>query len=294
LVRTDRDGVTFGRARPEGTALSNTGVVDFGEFTLVFDTSLTLRSARDIRAASIALTRRPPSLCANSHWHLDHIVGNQVFADQPIYATKRTIETLLEKRAELETELSREKLEEDIRELERQQDAQTSETGRAEYDGVLRINRALLAETVSLRFTPPSTGFDAELRLPGNRDASLLSFGSGHTESDALLFLGKDRILFAGDLIVARHHPNLTSGDAVHWLAVLGKIAALRPERIVPGHGPMGSVETISEVRDHLTMILEPARESGEPTIPARFRSWEGPDQFSRNVAYIRNRPGFQ
>jgi glyoxylase-like metal-dependent hydrolase (beta-lactamase superfamily II) len=192
------EGITFARARSEGTALSNTGIVDLGPATLVFDTSLTLHSAREIRTASLALTQRFPALCVNSHWHLDHVAGNQVFADQPIYASKRTIKILLEKRAELETELSRKKLEADIREFERQRSAQPTDAGRAVYEAVLRIHRRLLEETTEFQFTPPSIGFDEKLRLLGVRDASLLCFGSGHTESDTLLFLANDRIYLPG------------------------------------------------------------------------------------------------
>jgi len=284
------DGITFARARREGTALSNTGLVDLGQSTLVFDTSLTLHSAQDLRTASLALTHRLPSLCVNSHWHLDHVAGNQVFADRPIYASKRTIEILRERRAELEMELSREKLEADIREFEHQRGAQSTEAGRAVYDAVLRIHRMLLEETLDLRFTPASTGFEEELRLPGERDASLQSFGSGHTESDTLLYLAKDRVLMAGDLIVAQNHPNLTSGNPEHWLTVLDKISDLRPERIVTGHGPLGSEETVAEMRDYLTTVLELARETGAPAIPSRFRSWAEPDQFTGNIAYVRSR----
>jgi len=287
---TIHDGISFGYARSDGTALSNTGVVDLGGSTLLFDTSLTLRSAREIRAVSLALTGRPPSLSVNSHWHVDHILGNQVFSDRPIYATKRTIEIVSERRAELENELGREKLEADIREFERQRTAATSDFGRAQYDDVLRINRTLLEEAAEIKITPPSREFESELDLPGQRKARLLTFGSGHTESDAILFLPKERVVFAGDLVVAEHHPNLTSGDPEHWLTVLGKIAELRPERIVTGHGPLGSPSTLAVMRDYLETVLELARESGEPTMPPRFGEWVGPDQFAANVTYARRR----
>jgi len=290
VFETIGDGVTFGRARREGTALSNTAVVDLGPSTLVFDTSLTLHSARDIRAASLALTHRSPSLCVNSHWHLDHVAGNQVFADLSIYASKRTIEILLEKRAEMEMELSRERLEAEIREFERQRNLQSTEAGRAIYDAVLRINRILLTEAAERGFTPPSSSFEEQLRLPVEREAALLNFGSGHTESDTVLFLADDRILFAGDLIVAENHPNLISGDPVHWLIVLDKIDELRPERIVTGHGPLGSVATVEVMRDYLTTAIELASEAGDPAVPTRFRSWAEPDQFAGNIAYIRSR----
>jgi glyoxylase-like metal-dependent hydrolase (beta-lactamase superfamily II) len=284
------DGVTFGHARREGAALSNAGIIDLGNSTLIFDTSLTLHSAREIRAASLEHTGRAPSLAANSHWHLDHVVGNQIFADRPIYATRRTIEILLEKRAELEGEFAREKLESDIREIERQRKATTADSGRAQYDAALRINRTLLEEVAELKFTPPSKEFEKELNLPGNQDARLLSFGAGHTESDAMLFLGKSRILFSGDLVVAETHPNLTSGDPEHWLTVLDKIEGLRPERIVTGHGPLGSVETVQVVRDYLSTVLELARAPGEPEVPERFRAWTEFDQFTGNIAYVRQR----
>lgn len=283
-------GIAFGRARSSGTALSNTGLVDLGGSTLVFDTSLTLRSARAIREASSVLTGRPPTLLANSHWHLDHVLGNQLFADRPIYATKRTVEILLEKRAELERELEPSRLEADIRELEDRRAKATTDDGRAVYDAVLRINRALHEEALELKLTPPTKEFDGELRLPGAPDARLLTFGAGHTESDAVLFLAESRILFAGDLVVSGTHPNLTSGDPEHWLTVLDAIEGLRPERIVPGHGPIGSTETLTQMRDYLSTVLELAREPGTPEVPARFRKWAMSDQFHGNLAFARSR----
>ena len=284
------DGVYFGRARTEGTALSNTGFVDLGESTLIFDTSLTLRSARDIRELSRVLTGRAPSLSVNSHWHLDHVLGNQVFAEAPIYATARTVELLLEKRADLEKELTPEKLEADLRELEGQRNAAGSEAGRRVHDAVLRIHRALLEEAMELRLTLPTKEFERELSLPGGHGARLITFGAGHTESDAMLFLANDRILFAGDLVVAGTHPNLTSGDPQHWLTVLDRIESLKPERIVTGHGPCGSAELLGTMRDYLSTVIELARGSGEPEMPTRFRTLTEPDQFAGNVAYVRER----
>jgi cyclase len=282
------DGIHVGRARPEGTGLSNTGVIDLGGSTLVFDTSLTLRSAREIRENSITLTGRVPDLTANSHWHLDHMLGNQVFADGAIYASRRTIEILLEKRTELEGELSRERLAADIRDLERKREASTSGSGRTQYEAALRFNRALLEESLELKFTPPSKEFDGELRLPGRGDVRLRSFGAGHTDSDVILHSAEHRIVFAGDLVVSGTHPNLGSGDPGHWLTVLDRIEELRPERIVPGHGPVGSDETLGVMRDYLGAVLERADNTGSADMPERFRALGDPEDFATNVAYTR------
>jgi cyclase len=285
------DGLVVGRARPDGVALSNAGIVDLGTTTLIFDTSLTLRSARELRTTALARTGRTPSLVANSHWHLDHILGNQLFSEGPIYATRRTIEILVEKRAELAAELGREKLGLELAEFEARVRDATSDAGRAEYARVVRLDRALFEEADELRVTMPTEGFDRELRLPGDRRARLVSFGAGHTESDALLFLEGDRILFAGDLVVIGHHPNLVSGDPEHWIEVLDELARLGPERIVPGHGPVGTSAALGAIRDYLATLLELARDEERPEIPARFRDWEGPEQFRQNIEFLRARP---
>jgi cyclase len=284
------DGITFGRGTSEGVAFSNTGIIDLGEATLVFDTSLTLQGGRAIFAASLEQTGRAPAIAVNSHWHLDHLLGNQVFAHLPIHATRRTIEILLETSAELGRELTREKLETDIREFEAKQRSATTDAEREEFGLALRLNRAVLAEVPEIRLTSPTSPFEGELKLPGSTSARLISFGAGHTESDAILFLPKSRVLFSGDLIVSGAHPNVGSGNPEHWLEVLDRIESLGPERIGTGHGPLGSVETIAAMRDYLSTVLALAEKSGNPEVPERFREWTGRAQFVRNVEYARSR----
>ncbi len=285
------DGVRFGRARREGTALSNTTIVDLGDRTLVFDTSLTLEAAREIRAAALAATRRAPALVVNSHWHFDHLGGNQEFASAPIYATRRTREIVLDQRAEMEEELTPTRLGADLLRLEHEQRAAPTAAARAVYENALGLSRALLAEGPERRLTPPTATFEDELRLPGDRDVRLMTFGSGHTESDAILYLRKEGIVCAGDLVVAGTHPNLVSGDPRHWIEVLDRLRELRPRAIVTGHGPLGTDETIATMRDYLVTVLALARGPGTPEVPERFRAWPETDQFAANIARARGSP---
>lgn len=157
---------------------------------------------------------------------------------------------------------------------------------------VLNTRRTLLSETFDLRFTPPTEAFQGELALPGERRARLLTFGSGHTESDAVLFLAQDRVLFAGDLVVVGRPPNLCSGNPERWLEVLGRLEALRPERIVPGHGPMGTAGALDEMREYLSTLLSLAEEGKEAAVPLRFRARDSGDsgQFSENMKFLRTR----
>jgi hypothetical protein len=90
--------------------------------------------------------------------------------------------------------------------------------------------------------------------------------------------------------VVSGNHPNLTSGNPEHWLTVLDKIDELRPEQIATGHGPIGSRETVAEMRDYIETMLDLAQKTGDGPIPARFARWAEPDQFSGNLAYVRGR----
>ncbi|MGI0071966.1 MAG: MBL fold metallo-hydrolase [Thermoplasmata archaeon] len=288
--QTVSPGVTAAVSRPGGAGLSNSGIVDLGGGCLVFDTSLNPMAAADLLAAAKHRTGREPSVAANSHWHLDHILGNQVFAPSPIYATRVTREVLVRQRRKLLAELRPRTLAKDVRKLERMLEGARSPAARRYLRTIVNVNRALLEVAPRIRWTPPTRTFERRVRLPGTRAAELLSFGSGHTASDAVLFLPHERILFGGDLIVTGHHPNLTSGDPEHWRIVLARLAALRPEAIVPGHGPVGSAEAIDAMEEYLRTVIELAREKGPDEIPRPFRVWAWPDQFEENMKFLRAR----
>lgn len=73
------DGIYAAIAQDGGSAISNAGLVDLGDSTLVIDTLLTPTVGEDVRAESQRLTGRIPRWVVNTHYHNDHIWGNQVF-----------------------------------------------------------------------------------------------------------------------------------------------------------------------------------------------------------------------
>ena len=80
--------------------IASFAVVD-GDEALVYDTHLTVDHARRIRAELEArgATRLRVLL---SHWHLDHVAGNEAFADCEIIAHAWTLEELVSRRAAIE------------------------------------------------------------------------------------------------------------------------------------------------------------------------------------------------
>jgi glyoxylase-like metal-dependent hydrolase (beta-lactamase superfamily II) len=81
--------------------IASYAIVD-GVHALVYDTHMSLQHASAIRAhiESLGVTSIQVVL---SHWHTDHIAGNEVFADCEIIALGLTAEALVRNRKELET-----------------------------------------------------------------------------------------------------------------------------------------------------------------------------------------------
>ena len=98
-------------ATPDGGAVANAGVVRSGDATIVFDTTMLVEAAVELRAAAERIAPVAAVVC--SHWHADHVGGNPVFADVDIVATERTRE-LIETDG-LETLLPGELFEEQLR-----------------------------------------------------------------------------------------------------------------------------------------------------------------------------------
>ena len=159
---------------------------------------------------------------------------------------------------------------------------------RDDLEFILQINRALLSSAGRVRFAPPDHTFETRLALPGSRGAELVSFGSGHTEADAILHLPRDRVVFAGDLVVLGVQPSLGSGDPERWLGVLDQIERLGAERIVPGHGPVTTPAGMQEIRDYVGGVLEAAGASPQATLPAALRRWESSLSLEENLKFTR------
>ncbi|HYA69958.1 MAG TPA: MBL fold metallo-hydrolase [Thermoplasmata archaeon] len=283
------EGIHAAIARPEGFAICNSGILDLHDQAgLVFDTGMNPDSAQDLRGNATRVLGRPPSVAVSSHRHLDHFLGNSEFASVPIWGTRRTREILLETGSEILAEVRREQLEKDIAELESHRGEMPSETARKDLDFNIHLERALLAAAGRVKVVPPDHTFDTRVTIPGPRGAELICLGSGHTEADAFLFLPQEKVLFAGDLVVVGIQPSMGNGDPEHWLEVLDEIERMRPERIIPGHGPVTATEGIEETRGYLSGVLAAARARKGTKLPAAIGKWEGSLSLDWNLKFAR------
>ena len=118
--------------------------------------------------------------------------------------------------------------------------------------------------------THPTDTFDETLALHvGNRRVELRHLGRGHTRGDIVVWLPEERILFAGDLVEAQAAPYMGDSYPAEWSsATLDNLAALQPQQLVGGRGPVvrgDAVQTaIDDTRAFLRTTLDGTREVRE------------------------------
>ncbi len=245
-----------------GEAICNAGLIDLGEYIVLFDTFLTPQAARDLLGACLDLFGRKPSLIVNSHYHNDHTWGNQVFLPEArIIATTRMRELFLtDGREEVEwnhgnaarmLDTYQEKYRNAVDDRQRREAALWI----GEYGGIVEA-------LPTLEVCPPSMTFDGRLELHGSKaKAELLPFDNTHTKSDMVLFLPEEKILFMSDLLFVDCHPFLGDGDATGLLHALQELSGLGATCFVPGHGPLGTAKDLQLMIEYINDCQETARQ---------------------------------
>lgn len=274
------DGVHAAIAKPDRGAVGNAAIVDLGEETLVVDTHVSPAAARELRAAAGELTGREAAWVVNTHWHADHVLGNREFADATIVSTARTrelmetlgVQRLAAQKTSLEAELPGE--------LERLRAAGDEEGA--------ELLEAHAAELPAVEHRFPDEIFAERWTHSG---AEAVTFGGGHTESDAFVLVPEAGLLVAGDLVVVGMQPWAGHGDPATWAAILERLLQLEWNTCVPGHGPVSGREVVEPLRGYL-LALDEAVRSGDPESepPEHVRDWGQPEMWARNLAVLGER----
>ncbi len=292
-------GVWAAIHRQGGSAICNAGIVDLGGRTLVFDTFMAPQPAEDLRAAAESLTGRPVDLVVNSHYDNDHIWGNQAFP-APIFSTETTRRLIVATKgcedydAALASAPTR---------LEAARAAYAAaETEAERIQAALWVDdfQAVVDAAPILRVRAPDVTFCGRMAFHGSdRTAELIEL-AGHTPSDAVLLLPEDRIAFLGDLLFVECHPYLGGGDPGALLDALDAISAQGSWLPVPGHGPVGTAESLAQMQAYVRTLDGLARglvEAGEPEskidtlpVPPPFDGWLIDTFFANNLHFLYRR----
>ncbi len=288
-------GVFAAIATDGGAAICNSGIIDLGGRTLVFDTFLTPQAATDLRQAVTDVIGATSCVVVNSHYHNDHIWGNQVFApDAPIVASRRTRALIATAGADEFTWYSSNS----VQRLEalRAQYETSNEEQRKQLRMWIGYYEGLVEALPHLTVCMPDITFDDHLEIHGTRHtAELIAYEGAHTEHDTVLHLPELGIVFAGDLLFVGCHPYLGDGDPLQLLKALGRLQQLHATSYIPGHGPVGTADDLSRLIDYVEHCVETARalvDSGSVSedrftqlkIAERFADWQMPQFYEANI----------
>ncbi len=297
------DGAYAALANETGWAVGNAGVVDLGDTTLVFDTFSNHLAAMDLRQAAEAATGKPASIVINGHAHRDHVKGNQVFPDAAIVSPRKTAEAMTLNWKGRTERVRKEGLAPIRQDINAEFDAWVSHPLTTEADRVPweSYRQSLLQGIEDYHLRLPTVSFETSLRFHGSGgDADALTFGGGHSASDALLHVPERSVAFLGDLLFIGFHPFLGDGDPEVYLRILDRIESLDAKTLVPGHGPVGTQKDLQTMRDYvaaLQLAVDRGRSSGgdpkrraDAPIPEQFASLHWRAFWQENVEFFLRR----
>ncbi|MDI4634053.1 MBL fold metallo-hydrolase [Pelomonas sp. V22] len=188
----------------------NTGIVVGDDAVMVIDTQATPVMAEDVIRRIREVTDKPIKYVLLSHYHAVRVLGASAYKPEHIIASEDTLDLI----------------------KERGEQDKASEIGRFP-----RLFRNV--ESVPPGLTWPTISFTGKMTLwLGKLEVQILQLGRGHTKGDTVVWLPQDRVLFSGDLVEFDATPY--AGDAYFqdWPQTLDNLAALKPEKLVPGRGP--------------------------------------------------------
>lgn len=280
------DGVyAFIRKEPPGLALNSNSVAIIGDSdVVVVDAEFTLAAARGVIAALRRITTLPVAYVVNTHWHDDHTAGNRAY--RTAYPRVHFVAHVNTAEAMRTTALANRRVQLEqgpaaVARIRHLADVDSTLAGgvlsvpeRASYRAAAALFEEYVREAPAFHAIEPDITFTDALTLGhGTHAVEVRYVGRGNTEGDAVVYVPGQRILVTGDLLVAPT-PLAFNSHPREWINALGRLLALHPAVIVPGHGPVMTDTTyLARVRDLLVAAVaavDSARARGLTLAQAR------------------------
>jgi len=242
------DGV-FAYVQPDGGwCLSNAGLVVGADAQAVLvDTAATERRARRLRTEVLRIAAAPPRTLVTTHFHGDHTFGHRFFPEAVVVAHENA-----------RTEMAAAGL------------------------GLTTLWPDVKWGDIGL--TLPQVTYQDRLTLHLGEDrAELIHLGpAAHTTGDTAVWLPRQRVLFAGDVVMNGVTPFCLMGSVSGSLAALRRLRALGPAVVVPGHGPVGGPELLDADGEYFQWLTRQAQAGAAAGLsPLELARAQGPGPYA-------------
>ena len=186
------------------------------------------------------ITQKPVRYLINSHYHFDHVLGNQSYPDDVDIIGHEFTRDAIVSGASMSGrayDLYIGGIPSQIKSILKQLETASDPGKRVELERLLTYGENLLTGIRTVKPKAPNIVFRQKLTLyKGDRKIRLLFLGRGHTGGDIVVHLPREGLLITGDLI----YESLSyMGNAyfTEWVETLERLKSLEFDWIVPGHG---------------------------------------------------------
>lgn len=261
------------KSAPDAYAFANSLVVVGAEGVLVVDTQQSPAAADALARKIEVRTGLPVRWVVNTHWHGDHVYGNQVYRTRwpdVRFIGHATLRPDLHGVGHLRLDEARARLPERIAELRRilardtrPDDTPLTEEERDRVHRRLQLNEAYRRRLETVELISPTVTFTRRLELDlGGRHVVVRHFGPAHTRGDVVVHLPGEGIVAVGDL-VEQGLPFVDDADPRGWKAALDSVSALGADVVVPSHGSVRRDGSLLEAERALFQALVRYAEEG-------------------------------
>lgn len=209
--------------------MNNPGFIVTDKSVIVIDPGSSVQIGQALLARIKAVTANPVTHVFNTHVHGDHWLGNhgikETYPNAAFYAHPNMIKQ--------------------------------ANNGDAEM-WIKNMNDLTKGATKGTKAVIPNQTVTHETNTTvDNMTVKTHFLEKAHSNTDIMLEIVEDKVLFTGDNITYTRIPRMKDGTFKGNITAADYALALPIEHVIPGHGPSGGKEVLQAYRDYLSIVYE-------------------------------------
>jgi glyoxylase-like metal-dependent hydrolase (beta-lactamase superfamily II) len=240
--------------------MNNPGIVLTSEGVVIIDPGSSVQSGGMVLRMLKGVTDKPVVAVFNTHIHGDHWLGNQaikaVYPDAPVYGHTEMLAMIEDGAGDTWVEL-----------MDRLTEGATKGTRVVGPDHALKHG-----DTIKI----------------GNKTFRIHHYGQAHTRTDIMIEVAEDGVVFLGDNVTANRVPRMSDGNFTGNINSVENILKVKATTWVPGHGPTGTADIVSNYRDYLAAVYASGKQAFDEDLDSsdvkpialkatvKYKDWAG------------------
>lgn len=252
--------------------VNNVAALLTDEGVIVFDTGYYPQTAYRLRTIiEKEFGTSEIAFVVNTHWHWDHINGNQAFEDVPIIGHEKIIPVIDEWKSGLDDFIKqrKERVQHWTETLSR------AKPGTEEYitaNGWSWAHARFLEEyEQGFKVVLPNITFREKLQFGGAQNTVVMLHLPFHSDHDVIVHIPGEKALIIGDVFFPGYLPRISPDLVQHLPDVIGKLKSIietgTVETVIPGHKRLLDANTFTAFVNYLDSLWNEVNDHKEKGI---------------------------